>query len=81
MKPIKLTANELVIAVVPESCSGPGWSNRLVSVHIVDYADGKHRVVYLQPSEQPMELMAAFRLIEQAHLYAMGLIETQKGRK
>ena len=78
MKPIKLSAHERVIAVVPESCSGPGWSNRLVSVHIVDYAEGKHRVVYLQPSEQPMEMLLSFRLLEQAHLLGLGLIETRK---
>lgn len=48
MKHITLSRSEHIIAVVPEVCSGPGWANQLVHVHIVDGATGAYRYESLQ---------------------------------
>ena len=52
-KVIALSNSERVVAVVPEPCSGRGWTNELLTVYIHDTFDGTLRVVHLQPSEQP----------------------------
>jgi hypothetical protein len=44
MIPIVLKETENIIAVVPESCSGPGWTNNVVWVYI---ADVSHTVRYV----------------------------------
>lgn len=44
MKPIEMKGTENIIAVVPESCSGPGWNNNVVWVYI---ADVTHTVRYV----------------------------------
>ena len=46
---VKLGKHEKVLAAAPEFCSGPGWSNMIVNVHIYDYQANAYRVVYLQP--------------------------------
>lgn len=48
---VKLNKHEKVLAAVPEFCSGPGWSNMIVNVHIFDYQSNTYRVVYLQQDE------------------------------
>ena len=48
--PMRLGEREQIVAVVPESCSGPGWSNWIVNVYIRD-ADGKIREECLQQTE------------------------------
>lgn len=62
MKPkiIKLFQHEKVIAVVPEYCSGPGWSNAVAWVHIIDYSTGKHRCEDIQPEERTLDLSVLF---------------------
>lgn len=61
MKPrtIKLFNGEHIVAVVPENCSGPGWSNSPVWVFI-ESNDGKLRRECLQPKEQSPELINLF---------------------
>lgn len=59
MKPLKLDYGERVIAVVPEFCSGPGWANRVIWVHIVAN-DGRVRSEAIQPTDQTPEQIALF---------------------
>jgi hypothetical protein len=48
--PMRLGERETIVAVVPESCSGPGWSNWIVNVYIRD-ANGRIREECLQKME------------------------------
>lgn len=48
---IQLNKHEKVISVVPEFCSGPGYSNWVVWVHIVDYSNNTYRCNSLQEDE------------------------------
>ena len=57
---VPVNVRERVVAVVPEFASGPGWSNRIVSVYIVDTSDGRIRTVHLQPDEQSAEMKVLF---------------------
>lgn len=59
MSIIYLDAGERIVAVVPEECRGPGWSNRVVWVHIEDSMGG-HRTECLQPLDQTPEMWALF---------------------
>lgn len=62
MKPkiIKIFPHEKVIAVVPEYCSGPGWSNAVTWVHIIDYSTGKYRCEDIQTEERTLDLSVLF---------------------
>ena len=51
MKHITLSQSERIVAVVPETCSGPGWLNQIVHVHIVDNATGTYRYESLHAAE------------------------------
>ena len=73
-KRITLKKHEKIIAVVPEYCHGPGWSNNLVCVHIVDYSTSKHRVEYLQPDEQSTDMHKNFMLLSCAHNMAINSV-------
>lgn len=59
---IVLNKHEKVLAVVPEYCAGPGWSNRLVHVHILDYSNNTYRVVYLTPDETTPAMRTLFEI-------------------
>ena len=67
MKPITLSEREAIIAVVPEYCAGPGWSNALIWVHICDYATNTLRSEAIQPREQTPEQRALFDVAAAAH--------------
>ena len=54
-----LHRGERIVAVVPERCQGPGWSNSVVWVYIASQ-DGRLRTDCLQPSEQTHEMHALF---------------------
>lgn len=62
-KQIELADGERIIAVVPETCSGPGWINSVVWVHIADKA-GKLRTEAIQPNEQTPQLRTLFKVGE-----------------
>ena len=47
---MRLGEREQIVAVVPESCSGPGWSNWIVNVYIRE-PNGQIREECLQKSE------------------------------
>lgn len=61
MKPkiIKLNHDERIVAVVPERCSGAGWSNTPTWVFIAT-RDGKLREEGIQPEDRTPELNALF---------------------
>ncbi len=74
MKRITLEKHERIIAIVPEYCSGPGWANRLVNVHIVDWATNTHRVEHLQTDEVPRDMQVLFGVGAKVHDVMMGAI-------
>ena len=61
MKPktIKLSHGERIVAVVPDRCSGPGWSNAPVWVFIATN-DGRLREECIQPEERTSEMHTLF---------------------
>ena len=64
---IKLGKDEEIVACVPESCSGPGWSNTLIWVWIKDNGSGSTRVEALQPESITPEMYLLFAVCEAAH--------------
>ena len=60
MKYIDIARTERIVAIVPESACGPGWTNRLYWVHIVDSATNMHRLESIQPNESTERLTALF---------------------
>jgi len=74
---ITLSKTEKVLAVVPTYASGPGWSNRLASVYIGDFATSKFRVVYIQPEEQSNVLHRLHDIGAAAHDALISAVETR----
>lgn len=58
-KTLQLADGERIAAVVPEECSGPGWSNRVVWVYIEKRAGG-YRTECLQLLDQTPEMWTLF---------------------
>ena len=58
---VTLKRYEHILAVVPEYCSGPGWGNSLLKVHIADNAAGTYRTEFIQPQDQNRDQMVLFR--------------------
>ena len=73
---IELKRTERIIAVVPQTASGQGWSNRVVWVHIVDSTNNGYRCECLQPEEQPRVLWEFFRIGEVVHYELMSAVQT-----
>jgi hypothetical protein len=61
---MRLGERETIVAVVPESCSEPGWSNRIVNVYIRD-ADGRIREECLQQTELSDAMILVFHTGEE----------------
>jgi len=59
-KIITLAHGERIIAVVPERCSGPGWTNFPTWVYILSSIDGTCRTECIQPRERSPALMHLF---------------------
>lgn len=59
-KKIALHADEKIIAVIPEHCSGPGWSNMPIWVYIIDSSQ-KLRTECIQPDEMTREMWTLFK--------------------
>lgn len=57
---IDLSRTERVVAVVPEQCSGPGWTNFVTFVYIHDAATGRYRVECIQPTDRSAALHYLF---------------------
>jgi hypothetical protein len=74
-KKIRLGKHERIIAVTPEYASGPGWTNRPLWVHIVNYTDKTYRCECLQPEEQTEPMHALFSVGAAAHQSLLGWVE------
>jgi hypothetical protein len=61
---MRLGERETIVSVVPESCSGPGWSNWIVNVYIRD-ADGRIREECLQQTELSDAMILVFHTGEE----------------
>jgi len=79
MKPktIKLSEGERVVAVVPERCAGPGWSNAPTWVYIATN-DGRMREECIQPNERTPELHALFHAGEAMSLALKGAVPLRR---
>ena len=64
---IKLKKHEHIIAVVPECCAGPGWSNRVLWVHIADGNTRTYRTEAIQPDERNRDQWVLFKAGEAMH--------------
>ena len=84
MKPktIHLADGERILAVVPEYCSGPGWTNELVVVFIAT-GDWEIRQEYIQPEERTPAMHALFSSGSaiQAALLSAVPVEKEDARK
>ena len=64
---IKLKKHEHIIAVVPEYCAGPDWSNRVLWVHIADGNTRTYRTEAIQPDERNRDQVVLFKAGEAMH--------------
>lgn len=64
---IKLKKHEHILAVVPEHCAGPGWSNSVLWVHIADGNTGKYRTEAIQPEKRNRDQWVLFKTGEAMH--------------
>lgn len=78
---IKLSQFEDIVAVVPEVCSGPGWINHVVWIHIVDSATGKYRLDCLQPDQITEKMWVMFDTLCAAHSTMKSLVGKLVERK
>lgn len=79
MKPktIKLGNGERVVAVVPERCNGPGWSNSPVWVFVATN-DGRLREECIQPNERTPQMHALFHAGEAMCVALMGAVPQRR---
>ena len=75
---IKLKKYEHILAVVPEYCAGPGWSNAVLWVHIADGNTGKYRTESIQPDERNRDQTVLFRTGEALCNALLSSVVTQK---
>lgn len=79
MKPktINLGVGERVVAVVPERCNGPGWSNSPVWVFVATN-DGRLREECIQPNERTPQMHALFHAGEAMCMALMGAVPQRR---
>ena len=82
MKPkmIHLADGERILAVVPEYCSGPGWTNQLVVVYI-STGDLEIRREYIQPEERTPAMHALFSSGAAIQAALLSAVPTEKENK
>ena len=71
---INLKKHEHIIAVVPEYCDGPGWSNRVLWVHIADGNTNTFRTEAIQPDERNRDQVVLFKAGEAMHQALIGSV-------
>jgi hypothetical protein len=81
VKRISLHEHDRIVAVVPESCAGPGWANSPLWVHIVNSNLGTHRLECLQPDEQPEVARLLFRALEVLHTQVLHSVQMRGTRR
>ncbi len=79
-KVIELGRDESIIAVVPEVCSGPGWSNHVVWVYI-QQADKHLRTEAIQSAEMSLDLRTLFAVGATLHKELVGAVKTKESGK
>ena len=62
---IKLKKHEHILAVVPVYCSGPGWANAVLRIHIADEMTHMYRTEFIQPNERNAVQHTLFRAGEE----------------
>lgn len=75
---IKLKKHEHIIAVVPEYCDGPGWSNSVLWVHIADGNSRTYRTEAIQPDERNRDQVVLFKAAEAMHQALIGSVVVKK---
>jgi len=76
---IRLAADERIIAVVPEFCSGPGWANAVAWVYIVN-SSGAFRQDCIQPDERTEALHALFAVGEAVNRALVAAVPVNKAK-
>ena len=71
---IELKKHEHIIAVVPEYCAGPGWSNPVLWVHIADGNTRTYRTEAIQPDERYRDQVVLFKAGEAMHQALIGSV-------
>ena len=71
---IKLKKHEHIIAVVPEYCSGSGWSNPVLWVHIADGNTCTYRTEAIQSDERNRDQLVLFKAGEAIHQALIGSV-------
>ena len=79
-KTIYLADGERILAVVPEYCSGPGWTNELVVVFIAT-GDWEIRQEYIQPEERTPAMHALFSSGSAITAALLNAVSTEKENK
>lgn len=80
MKTIELQRDERIVAVVPEYCFGPGWSNPLVWVYIVD-SNQTLRTESIQADEMTPAMQTLFGVAEAMQNALFSAVPTRKAKK
>ena len=80
MKTIILAQDERIVAVVPEYCSGSGWSNEVVWVYIMDSSE-KLRVESIQADEMTPEMRTLFGVAVAGMGALFAAVPTRKTKK
>jgi hypothetical protein len=62
----RLAKHETVLTAYAERASGPGWSNTVVVVIVID-GDGELRREWLQPEEQTEAMRLMYTVAAEAH--------------
>ena len=75
---IKLKKHEHILAVVPEYCHGPGWSNPVLWVHIADGNTRTYRTEVIQPDERNRDQVVLFKAAEAMHQALIGSVVVKK---
>ena len=71
---IKLKKYEHIIAVAPEYCSGPGWSNPVLWVYIANGNTHTYRKEAIQPNERNRDQQVLFKAGEAMHQALIGSV-------
>lgn len=75
----RLTAADRIVAVAPERCSGPGWSNSPVVVVVSRH--GVLRLEYIQPADQSRLMVDLFGIGHETQAALMRAAEESLGRE
>ena len=75
---IKLKKHEHIIAVVPDYCAGPGWSNSVLCLHIADGNTRTYRTEAIQQDERNRDQVVLFKAGEAIHQALVGSVVVKK---